>query len=154
MTTKNYYDAIASSYDELHSEEQKKKFSLIKKYIKGKVLDVGCGTGLSTPRGGFGIDPSPKLLKLNRHKNKFLGKAENLPFNDKSFDTVICLTAIHNFDNIDEALKEMKRVCKGRFIISLLKKAKSFRSIKKKIEKEIKPGKTIEEEKDLIFLKL
>ncbi|MBW3012274.1 class I SAM-dependent methyltransferase [Candidatus Woesearchaeota archaeon] len=149
-----YYDEISSGYNELHAEEQKKKFNLVKKYIKGKVLDVGCGTGLSTPEGAVGIDPSPGLLKLNPNNEKILGRAECLPFEDKSFDTVISLTAIHNFDDIEKSLKEMKRVSKGRIIISLLKKSKDFDQIKKLIEKEIKPDKTIDEEKDLIFLKL
>jgi len=149
-----YYDDIAASYDELHGSEQKKKLGIIKQYIKGKCLDVGCGTGLSTPEGAAGIDPSPGLLKLNKNKEKVLGFAENLPFPDKSFDTVISITAIHNFKNIEQALKEIKRVSRGRIIISLLKKAKDFHTIKKKIVSEISPEKTIEEEKDFIFLKL
>jgi len=149
-----YYDEIAHGYNELHGKEQKKKLEIIKPYIKGKCLDVGCGTGLSTPEGGVGIDPSRELLKLNKNKEKILGFAENLPFPDKSFDTVICLTAIHNFEDVEKALKEMKRVSRGRIIISVLKKSPKFKTIKELIEREINPDKTIEEEKDFIFLKL
>jgi ubiquinone/menaquinone biosynthesis C-methylase UbiE len=147
-----YYDEISKSYNELHGEEQKKKFNLIKKFIHGKVLDVGCGTGISTPKGAVGIDPSAELLK--QHPGKTVkGCAEQLPFPDKSFDTVICLTAVHNFSDIEKGLREIKRVGKKTFIISVLKKSPKFDEIIEKIKKIIKPNKTIDEEKDLIFIK-
>lgn len=147
-----YYDSISSGYNELHGQEQKKKFQLVKKYIHGKVLDVGCGTGISTPEGGIGIDPSAELLKQNPHEC-YQESAENIPFPDKSFDTVICLTAVHNFSNIDNALSEMKRVCKKTFIISILKKSPKFDLIYRKVNEIIKPDLEIDEEKDLILVK-
>ena len=44
------YNNIAKSYNELHGEEQIKKLDIIKKNIKiiSPLLDVGCGTGIST----------------------------------------------------------------------------------------------------------
>ena len=44
------YNKIAKSYNELHKEEQIKKLEIIKKNIKiiPPLLDVGCGTGIST----------------------------------------------------------------------------------------------------------
>jgi len=147
-----YYDEISSSYNEMYGEEQKKKFEKIKKYISGKTLDVGCGTGISTPENGIGIDPSFKLLKINSKKH-VQGIAENLPFPDKSFDTVICLTAVHNFSDIKKGLKEIKRVGKKIYIISILKKSKRFNEIKEKVNQIIRPNKEIDDEKDLILVK-
>jgi ubiquinone/menaquinone biosynthesis C-methylase UbiE len=147
-----YYDEISRSYNQLHGEEQKKKFNLIKKYIRGRVLDVGCGTGISTPEGGIGIDPSKELLKQNPHKC-YLASAENIPFPDKSFDTVICLTSVHNFSDIEKGLREMKRVGKSTFIISVLKKSPRFNMIVAKIKQIIEPDREIDEEKDLILVK-
>ena len=47
----NYYDEISEGYEELHKEEQEKKIELIKQHLKvnpeEKLLDVGCGTGLT-----------------------------------------------------------------------------------------------------------
>ncbi|MBS3156107.1 class I SAM-dependent methyltransferase [Candidatus Woesearchaeota archaeon] len=157
----NFYDKIAKGYEELYKEEQLKKIKLIKKYFKvkkeDKLLDVGCGTGLTTIPWRckrYGIDPSKKLLDRARQKDKILYKqayAEGIPYKDNFFDVVISITAIQNFHDIEKALKEIKRVGKDRFALSFLKKS----SKKKKIEKLIKKlfnAKKIEEDKDIIFI--
>ena len=153
----NYYDKISKSYNELHFEEQKKKLDLIKSKLKipksARILDVGCGSGISSEFENFivGIDTSIELLKINKNKLKAKGKAEFLPFKNHSFDFVISLTAIQNFDDFKNALNEMKRVGKNDFIISALKKSKKINGIKKSIEKHFKIKKIVEEEKDIIF---
>ena len=151
------YDSIAGSYNELHGEEQLNKLSIIKKSIKiskkTKILDVGCGTGISSDFGCFavGIDPSFGLLKYNKHL-KILGAAEALPFKDNSFDYVIAVTSIHNFNDLLQSISEMYRVGKKNFVFSVLKKSGKFDVIKKAIENNFKISKEIEEEKDRIFI--
>ncbi len=152
-----YYDAIAKGYDELHGEEQLKKLSIIKSNIKTdngtKILDVGCGTGISSrfECGVVGIDPSINLVKENRNSHKVIGVAESLPFKDNSFNCVISITVMHNFADIKKSIVEMKRVCRQNFVFSVLKKSERFGSIKKNIEKNFRIEKSIEDEKDMIF---
>lgn len=125
-----YYDKISKGYDELYEEEQLEKLKKIKKYIKkGSLLDVGAGTGISTKFfedicDCTALDPSEEMLK-NYNGKKVVGKAEELPFGDKSFDNVISITALHHC-GIDKAIKEMLRVVKddGVVIVTLLKKSK------------------------------
>ncbi len=151
----NYYSKIAEGYDELYKKEQLNKLKLILKNvnIKGKVLDIGCGTAFYSKhfKDYTGIDNSNGMLK-KANSNVFYGNAEKLKFKDKSFDVVICLTAIHNFKDYEKALREMKRVSKKLIIISLLKKAKGFNEIKNKIESMFSNIKKLDEEKDLIFI--
>lgn len=153
----DYYDKIATGYDELHLKEQSRKLDLIKKNIdidsKTKILDVGCGTGISSKFDCFvaGIDPSIRLLKLNNNKNKILGIAEFLPFKREFFDYVISVTAVHNFDDFNKALEQMKIVGKENFVFSILKKSKNFDAIKKTIEEMFNIVKAVAEEKDVIF---
>jgi protein-L-isoaspartate(D-aspartate) O-methyltransferase len=127
-----YYDEISQGYEELHKEEQLKKVELIKKHLKvnpaDKLLDVGCGTGLTTeswPCKRFGVDPAPKLLARARKREEIEYKqapAESIPYPDNFFDIVISITAIQNFHDIEQGLKEIKRVGKLKFVLTFLKK--------------------------------
>jgi len=153
MVKMTYYDKISRGYEQLHREEQLKKIFIILDFVDedDKILDVGCGTGFYSKyfKNYKGIDNSVKLIKNNKYCS--YGKAEELEFEDKSFDVVICVTAIHNFDDYEKALNEMKRVRKKKVIISLLKKSSKFDDIKKAIKKRFKV-KEIDEEKDVIFV--
>ena len=149
----DYYNATASSYDELHEEEQRKKLELVKKHwkINGLILDIGCGTNIANDyfKNIIGIDKSIKMFKKGTN---VCCKAEELPFKDRAFDGILCLTAMHNFDYFNRAIKEMKRVLKGNNVsISVLKKAKNFNKIKNAITKNFNV-RAIDEEKDVIFI--
>jgi len=155
----NYYNQIAQGYEELHKEEQLKKINLIKNNIKTNkndlLLDVGCGTGITTKFWNcekIGIDPAIKLLKRDSGAVFINGEAESLPFKDKSFDIVISITAIQNFNDIEKGLREIKRVGKDKFILSALKKSPKIKKISLLINKIFKPKEIIEEDKDLIFI--
>ncbi len=152
-----YYNAISDGYNELYGKEQFNKLSIIKNNINinknTKILDIGCGTGISSDFDCYvvGIEPSIELLKRNKNNGKFLGVAESLPFKDSSFGYVISVTAMHNFKNIGKSINEMKRVGRQNFVFSVLKRAKKFNFITGLIRKNFKIDKVIEEEKDSIF---
>ena len=158
----NYYNQIAEGYEELHKEEQLKKIELIKQYLKPKqtdlLLDVASGTGLTTEPWNcrrIGIDPAIKLLEIARKKQEISyinAEAEHIPFKDKSFDVVISITALQNFNDIEKGLSEIKRVGKEKFILSALKKSSKIKKIKGLINKTFKLKKIIEENKDIIFI--
>lgn len=140
------YKYIAKSYNKLHSEEQLEKLKIISKYLKvkstDKLLDIGCGTGISTNYfkcNSIGIDPCKELIEQGE-KNLILGEAEKLPFKGKEFDIILCITAIHNFNNYKKAIKEMKRVLKekGKIAVTILKKSKNFKEIKQELNKNFK----------------
>jgi ubiquinone/menaquinone biosynthesis C-methylase UbiE len=150
------YNSISRGYNKLYMEEQLKKIRLIKENIKIKksdlLLDVGCGTGISSEFecNVVGIDPCFELLKQS-NKAKVGARAENLPFKDGTFDIVVSVTAIHNFNNIKKGLKEMRRVGKDKFVFSVLKKSKKISQITRLIERYFRVNKAVEEDKDIIF---
>ncbi len=153
----NYYNSISEGYEELHKEEQERKLTIVKANLKvkkqDKLLDVGCGTGLTSQYGCevTGLDPSKKLLDKNHLKNKVLAPAEDMPFKDNSFDIVTSITAIQNFRDIEKGLNEIKRVGKSRFVLSFLKKSSKKDMIDKLIKKLFKVDKTIEDQHDFIY---
>ncbi len=155
----NYYDSISNSYDELYSEEQKKKLAIIETKLKvtesDKLLDVGCGTGITTLPWNcqrYGVDPSKELLKKASFGPIYkLAKAEKIPFQDDYFDFVISITAIQNFENIKKGLEEIKRVGKDKFVLSFLKRSPNSEIIEKEIQNIFSINERIEEEKDIIF---
>ena len=159
----NYYDEIAQGYEELHKEEQENKINLIKQYLKlqkdEKLLDVGCGTGLTTRTWDckrFGIDPSKKLLEKAKQKDPKgeyeLAPSENIPFKDNEFDIVISITAIQNFNNIEKGLNEIKRVGNDKFVLTFLKKSSKADKIASLIQQTFNISKILEEDKDFIFI--
>ena len=100
---------------------------------KGKVLDVGIGSGLNIPFYNsdkidivIGIDPSHELIELakelaNDSKASIdfvIGSAESIPYPDNFFDTVLVTYTMCTIPNVAIANKEMWRVLKddGRLI--------------------------------------
>jgi len=139
------YSEIASSYNELYKDEQIKKLSMIKRNIKiaPVLLDVGCGTGISTNYfnvKSVGIDNCKEMLNI-------------LPFKNKSFNTVISVTGFHNFKDMEKALKEVIRVSKnGNIAVSFLKSSSKLKNFRTLIVKYFKKFKEIEDSKDILFI--
>lgn len=158
----HYYDSISEGYEELHKEEQLKKVALIREHLTvkktDKLLDVGCGTGLTTEPWDcerYGIDPSAGLLARARQQDKITyvqASAESIPYPDHFFDVVISVTALQNFSDVEKGLFEIKRVGKCRFVLTFLKRSPKKRIIESAIQKMFHINRRIEEEKDLIFL--
>ena len=100
--------------------------------MKGKVLEIGSGGGVN-----FNYYNSKNIellnvldLKFNKfimnHKlnkemniNYITANAEKLPFDDKSFDTVVATLVLCSIDNPNKALEEIHRVLKDDGKINL-----------------------------------
>ena len=94
---------------------------------KGKVLDIGIGSGLNIPFYNsdkidqvIGIDPSHELIDLAKdlaNKSRVsidlvIGSAESIPYPDNFFDTVLVTYTMCTIPNVVIANKEMWRVLK------------------------------------------
>lgn len=112
------------------------------------LLDVGCGTGnhliLFRDLGleVAGVDPSVHMLDVARKKlgaraELRLGRAEDLPFDDGSFDIVTMISSLE-FSQPRKALAEAFRVARSRVFIGVLNSF-STNGIQRKAEALIKP---------------
>jgi demethylmenaquinone methyltransferase / 2-methoxy-6-polyprenyl-1,4-benzoquinol methylase len=102
-----------------------------------RILDLATGTAdqllslfdSSKVRSGVGIDLAEKMLEVGRRKIKQrgldsalelqIGDAENIPFDDNSFDAVSISFGIRNVIDVPHALSEMHRILRsgGRALI-------------------------------------
>ncbi|HII29516.1 TPA: class I SAM-dependent methyltransferase [Candidatus Woesearchaeota archaeon] len=135
------YSTLAPGYEALHRQEQLSKAAIIAGEISLSknqlLLDVGCGSGLSSELFNcirIGIDPSEELVAIARKKGiaAIIGCAEKMPFKDNCFDAVICVSAAHNFHDPRKAFAEIARVAKpqAKIAVSLLRASARFRLLR------------------------
>ena len=108
----------------------------------GSVADIGGGTGrmirsyASRADKITIVDPSREQLE---HARKVLagassavfetGRVEELPFPDKTFDTVVCVRVFHYVKDPERAIREMYRVLKpSRYLILEIPNKKHFKN--------------------------
>lgn len=93
---------------------------------EGRGLEIGVGSGrFAGPLGvQVGIDPSPAMLThaAARGIEVQAGTAEDLPFEDDSFDHALVVTTICFVDSAEQMLSEARRVLKpgGRLVIGFI----------------------------------
>lgn len=94
---------------------------------RGKVLDVGAGTGANVPHLPVGceivaLEPDPgmaaRLVEKHPEVHVVRGGAEAMPFDDAAFDTVIVTLVLCSVGDPSQALAEIRRVLRpdGRLI--------------------------------------
>ena len=105
-----------------------------------KILDLATGTGdfaiiaaKNTDAKITGVDISKRMLEkakikvegqvINDRINFLLGDAENLNFDDSSFDAVTIGFGVRNFDNLNKGLEEIYRVLKTNGMVIILEPA-------------------------------
>ena len=96
-----------------------------------RVIDIGCGTGRNLLRflelglNVTGLDASPYMLdmakkKLTHRAELYKGFAEDLPFEDNSFDVATLITTLEFVDDVQKALEEACRVASNRIFVGAL----------------------------------
>lgn len=123
MNSKEFYDLIAKKYDSRHENATTRYIRKVEKnFIKnasGLILDIGCGTGYHLTENSIGIDPSIEMLKEAKSSKVMQANAEDLPFHDNSFDSILCLFTVLNLCDYNKVIKEMNRVLKKDGLVFL-----------------------------------
>ncbi len=108
----NEYDLWFEENNDIYTEE----LNFIKKHINThkKGIEIGVGTGrFAIPLNiKYGIEPSLNMAKIafQRGIKVIIGKAEQIPIKDNSFDFVLLNTVICFFDDLKESFKEIGRI--------------------------------------------
>lgn len=139
------FDNVSGNYDNLNRvitfgldlKWRNKVLKIIQKDNPNSILDIATGTGdmaiLYTKTNAekiVGIDISTGMLdvakikvdkkNLNDTIELQVGDAENLQFDDNTFDVISVSYGIRNFEDLDKGLKEMLRVLKPNGLCIIL----------------------------------
>ncbi len=140
-TVTDWYDRSAAGYDAGHLATQR-KYIVIEKSLRsllarGRVLDLGCGTGrllnVSNEERVVGIDLSIEMLRLAKRKSASIARADghHLPFASGSFDAVIAAQGVIRYMEARHAFGEIARVLKagGRCAVHQFGRGLSIRQV-------------------------
>ena len=133
--TKQHFNETAENYNE--SEDGKfvepmyeNLVNEIQKSKGGNILDIGCGNGnLFTllPDEKYeltGVDFCENMIleaknRCGKKASFFVADAEELPFDDNTFDIIVCNASFHHYIHPNTVLMEIQRVLKdgGKLLI-------------------------------------
>lgn len=127
-----------------------------------RILEIGTGRGITLSKVAekldrgkvYGVDASRHMIKYAKRKHKklaeqdkaviTLGKAEQLPFEDRSFNKLFTVQTIYYLKDIEQVMKEVYRVLQvdGEVFLSfqkqeLVKEQKRSQSFSSYSEQEI-----------------
>lgn len=88
----------------------------------GTILNVGAGAGSYEPPDKYvvAVEPSVTMRRQRIEKGKvpaLNATADNLPFDDNSFDAAMAMVTIHHWPSVEKGLKELRRVAKQQVIV-------------------------------------
>lgn len=122
----HYYEILADTFmaRETDLNDGCVKF-ILENVIGGSVLDAATGRGYLARRLREKVDADTKVSAIDivlpekrtdgvSYQQATLTK---LPFEDNTFDTVVCTHALEHIKDYQLALEELRRVCKKRLII-------------------------------------
>jgi ubiquinone/menaquinone biosynthesis C-methylase UbiE len=123
---------FAATYDHMARKTEEAGMRALRQSLlsgaRGRVLEVGAGTGLNLPLYADDVEslvvtePAPSMLRrLQRAAQEYTpdasvlqAPAEELPFEDASFDTVVSTLVLCGVEDQPRALREARRVLRPR----------------------------------------
>ena len=126
---KQVWTSIAPEWDRFRTKKEKWVENFLKKQ-KGKILDLGCGSGRYLMKlkdaKMYLVDFSEEMINLAKQKKIdaefFVADMTKLPFENNFFDSAICISSLHCIETKSKrqkAVQELFRVLKPRAICLL-----------------------------------
>ena len=116
---------------------------------RGRVLDLGCGTGRNLPllpagTHAVGLEPSWEALQRARRRAPrvplVVGSAEALPFRGAAFDTVLSGLVFCSVPDPRQGLREVRRVLRPDGQLRMLEHVRATRAWKARLQDLVQPA--------------
>ena len=116
------YDRIGLNYSELRKPDPRIAERIDRALgSAGTVLNVGAGAGSYEPAGRqvTALEPSIEMIRQRRAGTAPVvqGRAEQLPFDDDSFDAAMAVLTVHHWADKAKGLSELRRVARGPVVL-------------------------------------
>ncbi|MRR10962.1 class I SAM-dependent methyltransferase, partial [bacterium] len=115
---------------------------------RGRVLDLGCGTGRNLPLFGggvqpVGLDPCIETLQAARRRRPdvpiVLGAAEHLPFRRGAFDTVVSGLVFCSVSEPHRAFEEVRRILAPGGTLRMLEHVRATTRLHSRLQDALQP---------------
>lgn len=124
---RRFFDRLAPLYDWINARIYKTEWlAKVRSNLRGRVLDVGVGTGFTTGHLGdaVGIDLSEGMLRRARYRGNLLrANFVRPPFRDASFDTVVLAGSFYYLPDPHEGMATAARLLSPEGTVVLLSPA-------------------------------
>jgi len=115
------YDTIGLHYSNLRQPDSRIAQRIVTALGDAQtVLNVGAGAGSYEPadRQVSAIEPSAEMIQQRSTSNATViqGSAEDLPFDDNSFDASMAILTIHHWSDQERGVMEMRRVTRDKVV--------------------------------------
>jgi ubiquinone/menaquinone biosynthesis C-methylase UbiE len=128
---RRFWSKMATSYDSWVAEAYEDQYRTFKRYMRetvgqgDRVLEIGTGTGnialhiAPHVASVVGVDISPEMVQEAEQKRSHIGisnvefrvgDAYDLPFEDGTFDRVVCVNVLQTMKEPERAIREGRRV--------------------------------------------
>ena len=120
---RRFFDRLAPLYDGINARIYKPAWlGKVRTAMRGRVLDVGVGTGFTTGHleDAVGIDLSAEMLRRARYRGNLLrANFVRPPFRDGGFDTVVLAGSFYYLPDPQEGMAVAARLLRpgGRVVI-------------------------------------
>ena len=128
MKARDFYNKSFIAYEERFKSPtmgycRKREEKLFRKHARGRILDLGCGTGFWTGKCFLGLDASEEMLRIakERSRNLLAADIKRIPIKSGSFDSLVLFFSVLSRKDLGEAAPEMNRVLRkgGMLLLSL-----------------------------------
>src|SRR5688500_9111180 len=112
------YDTIGIDYSDIRKPDPRIAALISDALGPAKtILNVGAGAGSYEPedRQVTAVEPSLEMIRQRgpTAARAIQAHAENLPFDNDSFDASLAILTVHHWADKERGLKEMRRVTRG-----------------------------------------